>query len=190
MLTTIAVLVIVLGLMVSLARRVRQGSAESVTVDLLRNLDVLTEQYKQRNHGQLPQVVPFVTEADVDPDEATLQKRALANNRDLVRVLKGQVDLSAGAFAKLPVSIYDEATLRDAWGTPIVFLPRYHRAIGMPPGGEYFFVSAGPDRKFRTRADNLYSYETPGGGGGGGSATAGAPRTPAAGEGPTADERK
>ena len=159
MLTTIAVLVILLGLMVSLARRVRQGSAESVTTDLLRNLDVLMEQYKQRNRGALPVISPLVTDAETSPTEASLQKRSLTNNRDLVRVLKAQVDLSAGAFSRLPISIYDEANLRDAWGTPIVFLPRFHRAIGMPPGGEYFFVSAGPDRKFLTRADNLYSYE-------------------------------
>jgi hypothetical protein len=159
MLTTVAVLVIVLGLMVSLARQVRQRSTEAMTVSLLRNLDVLVQQYKERNHGALPPVTPFVTEAEAQPDEPSLQKRAVQNNRDLVRVLKTQFDLGA-IFSKLPASVYDDATLRDPWGTPIVFLPKFHRAIGMPPGGEYFFVSAGPDHKFLSRADNLYSYES------------------------------
>src|SRR5437667_12256431 len=49
MLTTVAVLVIVLGLMVSLARDVRNRSADRLTKDLLRRLDLLVAQYKARN---------------------------------------------------------------------------------------------------------------------------------------------
>ena len=45
MLTTVAVLVIVLGLMVSLARDVRTRSAERLTKDLLHRLDLLVAQY-------------------------------------------------------------------------------------------------------------------------------------------------
>ena len=56
-------------------------------------------------------------------------------------------------------AVYDEVTLRDAWGTPIVFMPAMHPAIGMALGNRPFFVSAGPDRMFRTLEDNLYSYE-------------------------------
>src|SRR5437868_12102334 len=49
MLTTVAVLVIVLGLMVSLARDVRNRSAERLTKDLLRRLDTLVAQYRVKN---------------------------------------------------------------------------------------------------------------------------------------------
>src|SRR4051794_1464097 len=47
MMTTVAVLVIVLGLMVSLARDVRTRSAERLTKDLLARLDTLVEQYRR-----------------------------------------------------------------------------------------------------------------------------------------------
>jgi type II secretory pathway pseudopilin PulG len=161
MLTTIAVLVIVMGLMVSLARRVRAQSARALTESVLLKLDVLMEQYVSRNH-HLPVVSSFVPEGMKDserPEEPLLQRSALRNNRELVRVLRGQVDLAGGAFAELPISLYDEATLRDAWGTPIVFMPRFNQSVGMAPGDRYFFVSAGPDGHFLTRDDNLYSYE-------------------------------
>lgn len=163
MLTTIAVLVIVMGLMVSLARRVRTQSAESVTKNLLRNLDTLMSQYYAK-YRRLPEVFPFVPTTLADGpsfDEPTLQRTALRNNRELLRVLRGQVDLTSRTFADLPISIYDEATLRDAWGTPIVFMPAFHPAIGIAPGNRGFFVSAGPDGHFLTRDDNLYSYEGP-----------------------------
>jgi hypothetical protein len=94
------------------------------------------------------------------PDEATLLAAAEANNRDFVLALRGE---AAGPhqdlFGPLGGSMYDEVTLRDAWGTPIVFMPGQHPAIGMALGNRPFFVSAGPDRKFRTLEDNLYSYE-------------------------------
>jgi hypothetical protein len=69
-------------------------------------------------------------------------------------------ELSEEIFGELPISIYDEATLRDVWGVPIVFMPGRHPQVGMAPQDAPFFVSAGPDRRFRTRDDNLYSYET------------------------------
>src|SRR5688572_25886225 len=47
MMTTVAVLVIVLGLMVSLARDVRTRSADRLTKDLLARLDTLVEQYRR-----------------------------------------------------------------------------------------------------------------------------------------------
>ena len=43
MLTTVAVLVIVLGLMVSLARHVRERAAVALTKDLIRRLDALMD---------------------------------------------------------------------------------------------------------------------------------------------------
>ncbi len=50
-------------------------------------------------------------------------------------------------------------TLRDAQGSPIVFLQRMHPSIGMELDDRPFFFSAGLDRKYLTREDNLYSYE-------------------------------
>jgi prepilin-type N-terminal cleavage/methylation domain-containing protein len=167
MLTTIAVLVIVLGLMVSLARRVRSQSARALTERVLLKLDDLMQQYVSRYH-RLPIVPSFVPAEPVAKgvwqplDEPTLQRQALRNNRELLRALRSQTDLAGRAFSDLPISVYDEATLRDAWGTPIVFMPSFHPAIGMAPNDRYFFVSAGPDGHFLTRDDNLYSYEAPG----------------------------
>src|SRR4051794_41746846 len=59
MLTVVAGLIIVLGLMVSLAWDVRRQSSERLTKDLLVKLDVLMAQYIA-HHKQLPQVTPLV----------------------------------------------------------------------------------------------------------------------------------
>jgi prepilin-type N-terminal cleavage/methylation domain-containing protein len=175
MLTTIAILVIALGLMVSLARRVRAQSARALTESVLLKLDGLMAQYVSRHH-QLPVVAPFVPEVKEDKgdklatvavaaaakiEEPMLQRSALRNNRELVHVLRGQSNLGGSAFSDLPISLFDEVTLRDAWGTPIVFMPKFHPDVGMAPNDRYFFVSAGPDGHFLTRDDNLYSYEGP-----------------------------
>jgi prepilin-type N-terminal cleavage/methylation domain-containing protein len=197
MLTTVAVLVIVLGLMVSLARDVRTRSADRLTKDLLRRLDALVEQYRARSFripssapavfaaappGRAPASGPATAEAEaqrsrypavrslfegVDPakqpiDENRLARNALANNKELVRTLKSQVDLSGTAFSDLSIANYTEVYVLDAWGSPVVFMPRQHPSIGMAAGDRSFFFSAGPDRNYLTRQDNLYSYERAG----------------------------
>ena len=58
-----------------------------------------------------------------------------------------------------PAVTLDAAPFFDAWGSPVVFLPRQHPKIGMSAGDRPFFVSPGPDRRYLTREDNLYSYE-------------------------------
>src|SRR4051812_15615796 len=55
LMATFAVLVIVLGLMVSLARRARAESADAIPRALLSRLDVLMADYLKRN-GKPPQV--------------------------------------------------------------------------------------------------------------------------------------
>src|SRR3954468_8285913 len=92
MLTTVAVLVIVLGLMVSLARDVRTRSAERLTKDLLRRLDTLVSQYRSKTLKALPEAdrtkypgVRSLFADDPADDEAKLLINALANNRELVR---------------------------------------------------------------------------------------------------------
>jgi hypothetical protein len=173
MLTTVAVLVIVLGLMVSLARDVRNRSAERLTKDLLRRLDLLVAQYKARDLKGLtdeekkayPVVHPLLGVEPIDiGDEARQRENALANNRELIRTLKTRVDLSGTAFSDLSIANYNEVNLLDAWGSPIVYMPHQHPLVGMAAGDQGFFFSAGPDRRYLTRQDNLYSYEGTGGG--------------------------
>jgi prepilin-type N-terminal cleavage/methylation domain-containing protein len=158
MLTTVAALVILLGLMVSLARWVRDASAVDLTKDLLRRLDGLMDQYEAHYH-RLPDVALFIDPKNLDLREAALQKSAAENNRQVLEALRLEAGASNNAFTGLPDRFYDESMLRDAWGTPIVFMPALHPAIGMAPQNRRFFFSAGPDRHFLTQEDNLYSYE-------------------------------
>ena len=164
MLTTVAVLVIVLGLMVSLARDVRTRSADRLTKDLLARLDTLVEQYRrplrslpEEQRKIYPAVHALVT-ADAS-DEPKLRDNAAANNRELIRTLKSQMDLAGGVFSDLSIANYNEVNVLDAWGSPIVYMPSQHPLIGMAAGDRSFFFSAGPDRRYLTRQDNLYSYE-------------------------------
>jgi type II secretory pathway pseudopilin PulG len=162
MLTTVALLIIILGLMVSLARYVRRRSAEDLTRRILINVHVAMAEYVKET-GRPPEIESFI-EGHAG-DETELMHAALVNNRKFVQFFKTHKALSDKAFRDLPLSVYDEATIRDAWGTPVVFMPNMHRQIGMAPGQEWFFFSAGPDRQFLTRDDNQYSYEAVGGGG-------------------------
>ncbi len=181
MLTTVALLVIVLGLMVSLARDVRNRSSDRVTKDMLIKLDRMMARYIDRNAGALPAVAPLLAEpmptataptvtaptttaptatppvsstpadapaAQTAPAESVLKPAALLNNAQLARALRAQAD--PGDLAP---------SFFDAWGSPVVFMPRHHPAIGMAGGDRFFFFSAGPDGRFLTREDNLYSYE-------------------------------
>src|SRR5947209_2775714 len=84
MLTTVAVLIIVLGLMVSLARYVRDQSANQLTAALLRRLDAAVRRYADRNGGQLPVVEPLIPPATRLPDEPTLLRRARTNNEQFI----------------------------------------------------------------------------------------------------------
>ena len=205
MLTVVALLIIVLGLMVSLAWDVRRQSSERLTKDLLRKLHVMMNQYTER-HKRVPQVTAFIetgsdagpvgvrsatasaagsgqllrrkaerataepsrpggpiplrTREDDLPDEASLLAAAEQNNREIVQVLRNEAAApQPELFGPVGGATYDDVALRDAWGTPIVFMAGQHPAIGMALGNRPFFFSAGPDRRFRTLEDNLYSYE-------------------------------
>ena len=160
LLTTIAVLVVVFGLVISLANFVRNTSATELTVSLLRKMEEQLAHYVRRGDGKLPYVTPF----DPQPgngEDVGLVRSARQNNEDLVRALESQANLAASVFADLPSSVYDPVTqtVRDAWGRPIVFMATMHPAIGMALDDRPVFFSAGPDRKYLTREDNLYSYE-------------------------------
>jgi len=155
--TAIAILTIALGLMVSLSRHVRAASADGLTKEILHRLDAAMAMYVHQN-GSIPSVALFIGEQQMPP-EAQLRRSAERNNEALVRALKSAA-LFTGHFDDLSVAYYDEARVRDAWGSPIVFMSRMHPAIGMNAKG-WFFFSAGPDRQYLTRDDNLYSYDQP-----------------------------
>lgn len=154
MLTTVAALIILLGLMVSLARHVRSREAEALSRQVLASLDESLK--RQPELESLLEGVPPLLRAE-PAQEDDLQQAALRNNRELVRVLREKGD--GALFRQLPVALYDASTLRDAWGTPVVYMKSGARNVGISPLGRYFFMSAGPDRRFGTVLDNLYSYE-------------------------------
>ena len=133
LLTTLAALVIVMGLMVSLARHVRATSADQITRETLRQLDAAIQVYV----GRLPAVDPPAAQAN----ETTIAAYAERSNA-IVRAL---------ARSDSPVV--------DAWGNPIAYLPSQNPEIGMAPQNRPFCFSAGPDGRYLTRGDNLYSYE-------------------------------
>jgi type II secretory pathway pseudopilin PulG len=155
-LTTIAILIILLGLMVSLAHYVRQASAEGLTKDILRRLDTAMGIYV-RQYGSLPAIPEFV--GDQIPSESLLRRSAERNNEGFIRAFKS-TGILIGVFDDLSIAYYDEVRVRDAWGSPIVFMSHMNPAIGMTANG-WFFFSAGPDRQYLTRDDNLYTYDQP-----------------------------
>ena len=173
----VAGMVILLGTMISLARYVRARSADALTRNLLTDLDRLLEQYVAA-HGVPPGIPPAVPLGPIGPagnapplSEADLRAAADANNRAFVRALRADFIGAAkstapstagrrGPFGDLPVWLYDERELRDAWGDPLIFMSARHPALGTAPGDRPFLFSAGPDRDYLTRADNLYSYES------------------------------
>jgi hypothetical protein len=150
---------------------VRDRSAQLLTRDMLNHLELLMGQYLV-DHKQYPAVEPLLaSEMTVANEDRGLEQRARRNNEQLVLAMRvnhrDREPLAAQTDPfepKCPISVYDRRTLRDAWGRPIVFMPRQHELIGLAPSQQGqdrpFFFSAGPDRKYLTRQDNLYSYET------------------------------
>ncbi len=155
---TVAVLMMVLGLAVNLATRLRADSLARRDRRQLQRLTAALDRYAAAHGGRLPDVTPLInpaaavptvprgTAAPADPQPV---RAAAAANREGVRRALGW---------PAPATPADDP-LTDPWGTPIVLMPRQSPAIGMAPGDRFFVVSAGPDRSFLTRADNLYSYD-------------------------------
>jgi type II secretory pathway pseudopilin PulG len=157
MLTTVSVLIIVLGLMISLARHVRRSSADQLTKDILHQLDQAMAIYIHRNDDMPPVVPALIDDSHGMPSEAMLQQAARLNNQSVIHLLKSE-GLLNGRLTDVPYANYDEVYVCDSWGSPIVFMPQPHPAIGMNAKG-WFFFSAGPDGRYLTRDDNLYSYD-------------------------------
>jgi hypothetical protein len=161
MLTTIAALVILLGLMVSLARDVRARSASALTAEILTRLERLMAEYQQQT-GSLPEVVSIVP-AGATADGGSVNELAGQNNREFLHALQSAFPLGH-QFSEMQMAAYNQGTLDDAWGDPIVFMPHSDSSIGLSPDNRFFFFSAGPDRQYLTRDDNLYSYDAAVGG--------------------------
>lgn len=163
LLTIVALLVIVLGLMVSTARHVRSASATELTRKRMRALATaaaeLIREGAQDPTMRLPdslQVAQSANVTGVRPDtlEADLAIFAAVSNRRLgVALQVGKGSLIPGATG-IP-------ELRDAWGRPIALLPQQYPAVGLAPEDTPFLVSAGPDGQFLTLSDNIYSYDLP-----------------------------
>jgi hypothetical protein len=166
MLTTVAALVIILGLMVSLARYERRRSAEIFTRDsVLRALDNLLASDIVQKSGSIQDglaSVPRLINSSNEPEEPVLQLNARRNNEEFVKVFKKEYGLKA--FPEIPLTLYNphKNSLVDAWGTPIVYMPAGALNVGISPQNRSFFLSAGPDRRFSSVHDNLYSYERTG----------------------------
>jgi hypothetical protein len=70
----------------------------------------------------------------------------------VVRILNLKPD--HGLYAAL-----SDGVLTDPWGTPYVFMPHQNPLVGLAPQDRPFFFSAGPDRRFLSKDDNVYGYE-------------------------------
>ena len=69
------------------------------------------------------------------------------------------IALTVDIFGPVAGAAPGDDRLPDAWGRDIVFMPRGHPAIGTALQDRPFFFSAGPDGRYHTLEDNLYSYE-------------------------------
>jgi type II secretory pathway pseudopilin PulG len=160
---TLAVLMIVLGLMMNLSNRVRRESCDRLTRQVLARLTALMGEY-QKTYNALPPVQPLL-QSGPPPAEPALQLLAGQNNQQFVQYLNLIPLAHAHAAEDAPLaesfgqSAASTGLLQDPWGSPIVFMPQQNPAIGMAPGDASFFFSAGPDRMYLTREDNVYSYE-------------------------------
>ena len=179
-----AVLWIAIGLLISLSRHVRSRSAESDTARMLwkAHLALSRAQSAQASTDGATGIVSSSTVAEASavgglPKPLGLDELAIASpktvrqtldghNRVLVHaLLQSMPDDEANdprsqvAWARLSRSMFDGQTLRDAWGTPVVLARGDDQRLGLAPGRRDYCLSAGPDRNFLTRDDNLYSFE-------------------------------
>ncbi|MFI5381570.1 MAG: type II secretion system protein, partial [Tepidisphaerales bacterium] len=139
-LSAVALLVILLGLMVSLARYVRHRSSEKLTRQVLAKLENVARQYRSLEPELARQVPPLIGKGESGSDEQLMGRHALENSQAFVRFMRQKT--GDQVFADLPLSVYDEVTIRDAWGTPIVYMAPGAANIGMSPQRRAFFLSA------------------------------------------------
>ncbi len=154
LLTTIALFVVVMGLMVSLARYVRSNSADQLTRAILIDLERDMAFYHARYNAYPPANAPAS-----EIDEKTLAKQIESDAPAVARLLAMRDGPIAPSTTDAAATPSGPDTIRDAWGRTIGYLPYHHPLVGMAPQNRPFFFSAGPDGLYLTRQDNLYSYE-------------------------------
>lgn len=138
--TACAGLVVILGLTVSLARYVRSNASLSAAREQLADLD------RHLALKGMPQDLPMFAEGMTLQDEQEMP--------ETIRVMARQnADRWATHFG-LPAS-----ACFDPWGMPIVLIRKAHPNLGMAPRLRPFLMTAGPDNKYFTLADDIYSYE-------------------------------
>lgn len=155
MLAAGAFLVILLGLMIQLSRDVRHRSADQLTRQTLRKLQTALD-----NHPDIQSLLETrITsiKSFSKTSEGDLKQLAAQNNQVFLSLFKEKGYIQE--FKEFPLSIYDGTSIKDAWGTPIVYWPSGMEGIGMAAQKRSFFISAGPDRSLGTLSDNLLSYE-------------------------------
>lgn len=137
--TACAALVIVLGLSVSLARRVRSNDSQAAFMEQLARLNAALDRY-----GVPDELAPFADALDGNEEmaNAAVHTAALRNSESWI----GPLHL-------------DPADGFDPWGMPVVLLDGPHPQLGMALHLRAFFMSAGPDGRYFSLADNIYGYD-------------------------------
>ena len=154
---------IALALMVGTARHVRSASANELTRKrMLALADAAGKAISRGVDPTLPMSEVLVTDA-----EARLQQFALRSSLRVDQALndRGSATATPAMTPRLATAIVAATVgrpeLDDAWGRPIALMPRQEPSIGMAPDDGPFLVSAGPDGRFLTLSDNIYSYDLP-----------------------------
>jgi hypothetical protein len=142
----VAALSLTLAFVVALARHVRTTSADELTRE---RIIACAEQVRDwlSTAGTLDLERPVLSGSG--DEEAYLRQFAMNQGRAAAR--------SSGRVTA------DLTGWRDAWGTPLLLLAGQHSQLGIAPGDAPFLLSAGPDRTFLSKSDNLYSYDQPAG---------------------------
>ena len=159
LLTLVAVLVIALALMVGTARHVRAASANELTRKrMLALADAASDAIARGVDPTLPTSDIPATDA-----EARFQQFALRSSLKLDAALTDRGNAAPtpapGLATAIVAATVGRPELDDAWGRPIALMPRQEPSIGMAPDDGPFLVSAGPDGRFLTLSDNIYSYD-------------------------------
>jgi hypothetical protein len=160
LLTLVAVLMIGLALMVGTAR---SASANELTRKrMLALADAAGEAIGRGVDPTMP--TSQIPAADA---EARFQQFALRSSLRLDAALneRGTPGAAPAMSPTLATAIVAATVgrpeLDDAWGRPIALMPKQEPSIGMAPDDSPFLVSAGPDGRFLTLSDNIYSYDLP-----------------------------
>ncbi len=161
-LVVVAIIGLLLGVATSLARQAREDVRHGRVIDVFRTLEAARLGYADAfgANPDIPAFLPPGTE-QLSEEELGLEvmtARSVRNNVVAVeRLLPYVVDLDP--LRRLPTLRFDGQRLLDPWGQPIVYDAGGTGLLGTARNDSPFFLSAGPDRDYRTRGDNLYSYE-------------------------------